>query len=781
MTDRPNPRKRVSLACEQCRAKRTRVGSTVMPASEADADADNSVTEDSPNVAHVCRRTVPANTPAAKINESTSPGELFLTLANSDRPPSKRYVQSLQAHIAVLERQLVELGGKVSRLETGRENAATADGEPNSPPNNLVETKSSDLRDPIEELTQRAGRLNIGEDGQLRYFGAQSNYHLLHGPIYNETTRPIQEFQEIGLATAGLLCRAVDVPQGLQDHLLGLYWRWQNPWLYMIHKGSFMSDYRNGGRGKFCSPVLLFAIFALSSRYSDRVEVRSDPEDPHSAGNRFAEQAKILLQHECEAPTTTTVQAASLLSLRWMSENKESLGWLYIGMATRMAYNLGLNLDCASWVAAGMISEQDAEVRRITWWGCYKLDKLYCIGLGRPGTTRLSDITCQKPKLEPEVEFEPWLPEGKQDDSMLGAHTRTITAMRYSCDHLSMISEALETIYAPGHRVSEPEAEKIVARADVAFNTFYNSLPSHLRLPSSPRTPSCPHIYQLHIQFHVLQIQLHRPLIRHRHVPSQEVEEADTHLEACRKSATTISRILKTYQVHYTLRLTPVVTVVNTFSAAVIHLMGAASPDEEIRRSAQRCLRICILALEQMALAWMWSRRALRAVRLLAREWLITDPTLLSSREHEDDGNGNGDGNMRSQTPSKEIEDTSMSACNGAPPTPSLQPLEPAPQYWTLGGSTDTGLDMPFQGASGVQPRDLSFCDFGDFSDPTYLGLDLNDTDWLASLNAVEGLGGGFDSSAQADPWVTSALSQYPFQDQWVGIPEALWPVQDGV
>lgn len=80
---------------------------------------------------------------------------------------------------------------------------------------------------------------------------------------------------------------------------------------------------------------------------------------------------------------------------------------MQVGMATRMAYNLGLNLDCAAWVASGMISEQDAEVRRITWWGCYKLDKcvsysynmyatyivrLYCLGLGRPGTTRLSDI-----------------------------------------------------------------------------------------------------------------------------------------------------------------------------------------------------------------------------------------------------------------------------------------------------------------------------------------------------------------------------------------------------
>lgn len=54
------------------------------------------------------------------------------------------------------------------------------------------------------------------------------------------------------------------------------------------------------------------------------------------------------------------------------------LAHMQAGMATRMAYNLGLNLDCAAWVASRMITEQDAEVRRITWWACYKLDKCVC-------------------------------------------------------------------------------------------------------------------------------------------------------------------------------------------------------------------------------------------------------------------------------------------------------------------------------------------------------------------------------------------------------------------
>lgn len=41
----------------------------------------------------------------------------------------------------------------------------------------------------------------------------------------------------------------------------------------------------------------------------------------------------------------------------------------------RIAYNLGLNLDCQKWVHQKKITEEEAEIRRITWWGCYLLDK----------------------------------------------------------------------------------------------------------------------------------------------------------------------------------------------------------------------------------------------------------------------------------------------------------------------------------------------------------------------------------------------------------------------
>lgn len=82
-----------------------------------------------------------------------------------------------------------------------------------------------------------------------------------------------------------------------------------------------------------------------------------------------------MLQYECEAPTTTTVQAVLLLSLCETARDKEALGFMYCGMATRMALNLGLHVDCSSCVSDGLLTDDEVKDRQITWWGVYMFEK----------------------------------------------------------------------------------------------------------------------------------------------------------------------------------------------------------------------------------------------------------------------------------------------------------------------------------------------------------------------------------------------------------------------
>lgn len=247
--------------------------------------------------------------------------------------------------------------------------------------------------DPVGDLTDTVGQLSIAEDGQLRYFGAPSYFNLLRSASHVTTTSPEQDNHGWDIAIPG---NYLDIGLSLQsqNHLLDLYWRWQNPWQYLVHRAAFGTAVERGIYDDYCTPLLLRCILSLAARYCDHPEARLDPSDANTAGELLAIQAKDILSIEIEHPSTSTVAALAIMALREMSVNKESLGWTYIGddpstvlveklltsvdpsgMAVRIAYNLGLNLDCQKWVDEGKISEEQAEIRRITWWGCYLLDK----------------------------------------------------------------------------------------------------------------------------------------------------------------------------------------------------------------------------------------------------------------------------------------------------------------------------------------------------------------------------------------------------------------------
>lgn len=195
----------------------------------------------------------------------------------------------------------------------------------------MYEESSSGDRDPVSEITGLLGSLNMSTDGQLHYFGSQSSYHLVRSRMTEDATKPTASPQEQGLAAVEQLGHHVSISQELEAHLLDLYWRWSNPWNYIVHKETFLKDYHER-RGVYCTPLLLSVVLAHASRYSDRTELRTVPDDPHTAGRAFLDQAKLLYLYESEAPTVATVQAAALMALRIMADGKEALGWLYCGI-----------------------------------------------------------------------------------------------------------------------------------------------------------------------------------------------------------------------------------------------------------------------------------------------------------------------------------------------------------------------------------------------------------------------------------------------------------------
>lgn len=299
----------------------------------------------------------------------------------------------------------------------------------------------------IDEVTDTLGSFNIGDGGEICYFGSRSNLNLLRSPVLNKPT-PF-EMQRRGYEAARKQIGLVSVSDELDTHLLELFWTWQNAWHRIVAKGPFLRDRAasNGSSfGQYHSPALVSAIFALASRYSNRPEVRSDHSDPQTGGDAFAAQAKIMLLYECETPTTTTVQAIALLSLRESALDKESLGWMYCGMAARMALSLGLHLDCSQCVDQRLLTAEQAEVRSVTWWGCYLLDKLLNIGLGRPSMILDCLMTVKMPSTNCEEEQQPWnsSPAAREDGTVKAAHC--VSNSIQICKLLVSIGEILDNM-----------------------------------------------------------------------------------------------------------------------------------------------------------------------------------------------------------------------------------------------------------------------------------------------------------------------------------------------
>lgn len=254
--------------------------------------------------------------------------EAAISINYYHRPPSKRYVEALQERIRTLEAQLERFQSNAGTQDRGL-SSSVEDNYSNSEGDCLPDDSS--YRSPIKDISDRLGALNIGEDGQIHYFGSRSNFSLLKNSPVASSTVSSRDLQKQAADTLDQLNLRVEVSDELRNHLLDLFWSWQNTWQYLVVKELFLEDLYITHSGRYASPLLLSAVLALAARYSDRVELRSDPLEQNTAGNALAEQAKMILFYESQAPKVTTVQATALLGLREIATDKEALGWMYCG------------------------------------------------------------------------------------------------------------------------------------------------------------------------------------------------------------------------------------------------------------------------------------------------------------------------------------------------------------------------------------------------------------------------------------------------------------------
>lgn len=228
-----------------------------------------------------------------------------------------------------------------------------------------------------QELSGKILGLRL-ENGAVQFVGGTSN--LLY--IDNESNGDLSDVEEGLYSSQEEAIRSwttVTQDTSLILHLLHMYFTWHYSYFTTLSRSLFFRDFLKGRLASpttktvHCTPLLVNAMLTLGCHFTSWPTARADPEDSATAGDHFFRECKSIIMNndEHEYARVVTVQALCLMSVREAGCGREAKGWIYSGMSFRMAMDLGLPYESSN----AQLPDEEADARRVTFWGCYLFDK----------------------------------------------------------------------------------------------------------------------------------------------------------------------------------------------------------------------------------------------------------------------------------------------------------------------------------------------------------------------------------------------------------------------
>lgn len=207
-------------------------------------------------------------------------------------------------------------------LSTNKEGLELAETTPGS-------TSSESI---ITRLCGKRNRLNNGVDnGQPRYFGPTSSLHL------TETVTSILSYCD-NISRNGSDFEK-EIPEAMQQYLLGLYWKYQHNVMRIIHKEAFLAG-MEAGRGRYYSRCLLLCILVSGARISANPEIRAlsipSVDEDNVEKPALLKLAQEALDMDLLTPSITTIQSLMLLSVMDCVQSNDVGGWLKSGESEKL-------------------------------------------------------------------------------------------------------------------------------------------------------------------------------------------------------------------------------------------------------------------------------------------------------------------------------------------------------------------------------------------------------------------------------------------------------------
>ncbi|KAJ7675340.1 fungal-specific transcription factor domain-containing protein [Mycena rosella] len=552
------------------------------------------------------------------------------------------------------------------------------------------------------EAVEGLGALSLDEHQEVRFHGQTSGLHLLarsnrtdrrkEGGIWNlpmarvwpPIKDPTQLIHEENLD--------IELPQPqVQEHLLQLYFTYIHPVFPLIHKTRFLTEYNTSpihsphGPGsttkpepaqKF-SPLLLLAMFSISARFSDQDTPLPPKGKMWEAGASYFNLAKRILGKVMHRSRPSTCQTLLLLGYREFGIGSMEQGWIYIGMAIRMAIDLGLNCNLGDWKSGSgeqtLFSAEETQTRRQIWWACCVADRYGSMYMGRPVAIRDGDFDTPLPDDEEE---QPW--ESPAPGGMPGVNYPGITLSTFrAAGRLALILGAVITKIYPVRLTSVASRQASLSTLESRLDQWFLSLPEALRYDTAcRRTVPSPPVLLLHIRYWGTVLLLHRAFIPNWKGIDPTPQNSTLELKAfdlAQGAASHLSAIITTYRDNFTLkRCSPFMTsyILNAgimhistrqlcfyFCASIRYSFLLAVTLRPSNPQASLGFQQCLAALKEMETIWPSAARAwelLNGVKLGALTAVPPPPHSLDRhKRHAEDAFGQD----RSDYPSHALRD----------------------------------------------------------------------------------------------------------------------------
>ncbi|KAJ7028670.1 hypothetical protein C8F04DRAFT_1289671 [Mycena alexandri] len=555
-----------------------------------------------------------------------------------------------EAHFEALRRRGDLLEGYVERLEAMLAKCVCQDTtshvqfRPPERPAEYSETEDSDIEGLLDSDEEIAQELQVGLQGPIKHLTLiqlddRSGGLLLHGitaPVRfdSQTHNEVSQRPEIrqpdtsyilfvdsmdiahchpNIEWSRHLPPEVSLDRREHDKILALAFKFFTVWCLRVVPTLFLRDmYRALSiprsqpppRTPNYSPMLHNAILSICAVFSDNPYIR----DPKTR-ELFATKAKASLETECQKPTICLVPALAFIGSYHADAGDRILADLFFGMSTKISMDLGLAVDCAVWVKAGLISHEEM----LIW---LSQDVAWALYFGRDFFGAPADRrTIPMPYVDPDFDQLPWY----HAPAKIPPQPNYLTLIFFQSSSLFVIARKIIDIlnHLATTRQDFRQVDEQITKIEYGFlllgsgsiysppvrslelHKWKSDLPAAIDLTLANKSTSTPQRLMLHCQYWWCFIVLHRPFFNRRSNPTQvHLDGKIDHVKLCLRAAENIMEVLETWSQIYTLGLSPMPLVQIIFGAGTVFLLRAlqstASP-----RIAHGALKTALAQVEQ--------------------------------------------------------------------------------------------------------------------------------------------------------------------------------------